>query len=203
MPTKSKTSPLAAVLFLACSCLPLPALGQVAVLPTTGKSLGGATAPEPGKWIVFAAGLMPVQPVLLDSGKAIIWEGPAGDYAVIYLPPGDGQPIVQRVTLGGNPGPEPQPDPTPPPGNRWAVIWEESAQRTPAQAALRNALAKSPPKQKLLWLDVSNLPEAWKPYQAFVADKPLPVLAVYVGRQLVRAVPLPSSAEAVKQEIGR
>ena len=43
---------------------------------------------------------MPVQPTLNDGGKSIVWEGDAGDYAVIYLPPGDGQPVVQKVTLG-------------------------------------------------------------------------------------------------------
>jgi hypothetical protein len=96
---------------------PLPALAQISVLPTHGKSLGSASAPEPGKWIVFATGFLPVQPVLLDGGKTILWEGDAGDYAVIYLPPGDAQPVVQRVTLGATspPAPDPQPDPTPEP----------------------------------------------------------------------------------------
>lgn len=30
--------------------LPLPALAQISVLPTQGKSLCSASAPEPGKW---------------------------------------------------------------------------------------------------------------------------------------------------------
>jgi hypothetical protein len=111
----------------------LPASAQITVLPTQGKSLGSASAPEPGKWIVFAAGFLPVQPVLLDGGKTILWEGDAGDYAVIYLPPGDAQPVVQRVTLGDakppdpqpDPGPDPQPPPTP---TKWQVaIFVESA----------------------------------------------------------------------------
>ena len=113
--------------------LPLPASAQITVLPTQGKSLGSASAPEPGKWIVFAAGFLPVQPVLLDGGKTILWEGDAGDYAVIYLPPGDAQPVVQRVTLGGvkppDPQPDPEPDPQPPPQPvKWQVaIFVESA----------------------------------------------------------------------------
>ena len=97
--------------------LPLPASAQITVLPTQGKSLGSASAPEPGKWIVFASGFLPVQPIVLDGGKTVLWEGDPGDYAVIYLPPGDGQPVVQRVTLGATspPAPDPQPDPTPEP----------------------------------------------------------------------------------------
>jgi hypothetical protein len=63
-------------------------------MPAAGKCLGYAAAHEPGKWIVFASGMMPVQPTLNDGGKSIVWEGDAGDYAVIYLPPGDGQPVV-------------------------------------------------------------------------------------------------------------
>ena len=89
-----------------------PVLGQLVVLPSAGNMLGAATASEPGKWIVFAEGFMPVQPTLVDGGKSILWEGKAGTYAVIYLPPGDGQPTVQRVTLG-DPGPDP-PEPDPP-----------------------------------------------------------------------------------------
>lgn len=61
--------------------LPLPALAQISVLPTQGKSLGSASAPEPGKWIVFATGFLPVQPVLLDGGETILREGDAGDYS--------------------------------------------------------------------------------------------------------------------------
>ena len=102
--------------------LPLPASAQITVLPTQGKSLGSASAPEPGKWIVFAAGFLPVQPVLLDGGKTILWEGDAGDYAVIYLPPGDAQPVVQRVTLGGTVTPPIPPDP-PPVNAKWQVLF--------------------------------------------------------------------------------
>ena len=113
--------------------LPLQASAQITVLPTQGKSLGSASAPEPGKWIVFASGFLPVQPIVLDGGKTVLWEGDPGDYAVIYLPPGDGQPVVQRVTLGGvkppDPQPDPEPDPQPPPQPaKWQVaIFVESA----------------------------------------------------------------------------
>lgn len=182
--------------------------GQLTVLPTSGKSLGSATAPEPGKWFVLSSDFMPVTPIYIEQvekdgpAKGVMWEGAAGVYAVFYFPPGDKQPTFQKVTLGGSVPPPKPPDPPDPPGTRWAVIWEETAQRTPAVAALRNDLDKNKPKERLLWLDVSNLPVSWEPYKAFI-DKPLPVLAVYSGRQLLRTVPLPATAEAVQQEISR
>lgn len=116
------------LIFALCGCialsLPLPASGQLTVLPSQGKYLGAATAPEAGKWIVFAANFVPVQPTLVDGGKSILWEGDAGDYAVIFLPPGDAQPIVQKVTLGkaADP-PTPPTPPTPPVNAKWQVLF--------------------------------------------------------------------------------
>jgi hypothetical protein len=175
------------------------------VLPTQGNLLGAATAPEPGKWIVFAEGFMPIQPVLVDGGKSILWEGKAGTYAVIYLPPGDGQPVVQRVTLGGDPGPDPPPPVPPvPPGERWAVIWNETAQRTPQQASLYVALRKEFQSERLLILDVSQLPPKWEAWRAKLAPaQALPALMVVAGNQLVRVVPLPSSVAAVREAISK
>ena len=182
-----------------------PVLGQLVVLPAQGNLLGAATAPEPGKWIVFAEGFMPIQPVLVDGGKSILWEGKAGTYAVIYLPPGDGQPTVQRVTLGGDPGPDPPPPVPPvPPGERWAVIWNETAERTPQQAALFAKLRKEWEPQRLFILDVSNPGPAWEAYRKLMpAGQTLPALQILAGKAQVRVVPCPSSVEAVKQEVAR
>ena len=176
--------------------------GQLVVLPSAGNMLGAATAPEPGKWIVFAEGFMPIQPVLVDGGKSIMWEGKAGTYAVIYLPPGDGQPTVQRVTLG-DPGPDPPPIPPVPPGERWAVVWMETAERTPQQAALFAKLRKEWEPNRLFILDVSNPGPAWEAYRKLAEPKELPALAVYAGTALVRTVPCPSSVEAVRSEVAR
>lgn len=179
-------------------CVPTALWGQsLTVLPSAGKAAGFVSAPEPGKWIVFATGFMPVQPTLVDGGKSIVFEGEAGEYAVIYLPPGDAQPLVQKVVLGGV---APQPDPPVPPGERWAVVFEESKQRTPEQAAIRTALKKS--DLRIYWIDETNLPESWKKWHAKLpANQTLPALLVAQGDRMVRVVGLPQSAAAVEQEV--
>jgi hypothetical protein len=185
---------------MACS-----AWGQgLTVLPAAGHHLGAATAPEPGKWIVFSEGFMPIQPVLVDGGKTILWEGKPGTYAVIYLPPGDGQPVVQQVKLGEKePSPDP-PVPPVPPGERWAVIWEESSQRTPQQAALYAALRKQLEPNKLFVLDVSSPGAKWEPYsKQLPANQTLPALQILAGQKQVRAVACPSSVDGVKQELAK
>lgn len=194
------------LVLLLCSA----ALGQMTVLPTTGKSLGSATAPEAGKWMVISSDFLPVSVLYIDKApdselaKGVMWEGDPGIYGVMYFPPGDKQPIMQRVTLGGaTPTPEPQPDPPVPPGDRWAIVWEESGQRTAAQAALRTAL-KADPSLKVYWIDVTNLPPTWRAWHKLLpANQPLPALMVAAGDRLARVVALPASVEAVKQEVSR
>lgn len=127
-------------LFLAVVLVATTALGQVATFPPAGKSLGSATAPEPGKWIVFATGFTPIQPTVLEGGKAIWWVGDAGEYAVIYFPPGDAQPVVSKVTLGGA-APVPPPGPTPAPLS--AIAEAAKAAALSAPAAQREAVAAS------------------------------------------------------------
>lgn len=204
--------------------LTLPASAQITVLPTHGKSLGSASAPEPGKWIVFAAGFMPVQPVLLDGGKAILWEGEAGDYAVIYLPPGDAQPVVQRVTLGDakppDPQPDPEPDPQPPPQPvKWQVaIFVESADldtmplpqlEITSSLVFRKTLESSGHKLLGVWDkdrptttvcdgDVCRqVPVGGKhdAYWAAISGDPLPRIAIApIGGGTVQDFPLPPTA---------
>lgn len=190
--------------------LPVVTRAQLTVLPSEGKSLGSATAPEAGKWIVFGpGGFKPVQPVVLDGGKTVIWEGDAGEYAVIFLPPGDAQPLVQTVTLGQ--GVKPPDPPVPPPGNRWAVIWEETEQRNqhPGIGNLFLQLRKEFADEKLQILDVTNLPPSLRALESQrPLSLPLPVLMV-VARQadktdrVVRTVALPSSVAGVKAEIAK
>jgi len=163
------------------------------------------TAPEPGKWVVLKSpDFLPVQPTLFDGGKSIAFEGDAGVYGVLFFPPGDGQPLVQRVVLGGTtPDPPEPPDPPVPPGDRWAIIWEESLDRTPEQAALRTALKKQSDLE-LRWVDVTNLPPNWQAWHAKLpANQTLPALMVVAGDKLVRVVGLPSSVEGVKQEVAK
>lgn len=177
------------------------AQAQLTVLPASGKYLGYVSAPEPGKWIVMSAGeFMPVPLTVLEAGKAIIFEADAGKYGVFYFPPGDAQPIVQVVVLGGA---TPVPPPPPPPGTRWSVIWEQTQQRTPAQAALYVNLRKQFQKDRLLILDVDQLPATWEAYRRLANPTALPALAVYADNKLVRTVPLPSSVDGVILEVAR
>ncbi len=176
--------------------------GQLSVLPTPGKAVGFVSSPEAGKWIVISAGeFLPVPITALDGGKAIVFEAAPGKYGVFFFPPGDAQPIVQVVVLGGA---APQPDPTPvPPGTRWAVIWEQTEQRTPEQASLFVNLRKQYDKSRLMILDVDQLSPKWEGYRKLANPSTLPALAVYADNQLVRVVPLPSSVDGVIVEVAK
>jgi hypothetical protein len=144
---------------------------------------------------------MPVPLTIVEAGKAVLFEADAGKYGVFYFPPGDAQPIVQVVVLGkGGPGPDPPP---PVPGTRWSVVWDQTEQRTPAQAALYVQLRKQFQKDRLLILDVDQLPATWESYRKLANPTQLPALAVYAGTALVRTVPLPASVDGVILEIAK
>lgn len=92
-------------------------------LPSPGRAVGYVEADTPGKWIVLSSTLAPVAPRVLEGGKVCVFEAAAGQYAVIQIPPGDAQPVVVTLVLGGvapvpvPPGPNPPgPDPPAPPG---------------------------------------------------------------------------------------
>jgi hypothetical protein len=118
-----------------------------------------------------------------------------------------GQYVYEKtITVGEGPSPNPfpQPDPLPTPGIRWAIIWEESSQRTPAQAALLQQVRKSSEQGKLFILDPSQLPPKWLAWQKVLPNnQALPALMVIAGDKLVRVVPLPSSAGEVVKEVAR
>jgi hypothetical protein len=100
------------------------ALGQLVIRPAAGKSLGCVSAQEPGKWLVFGPNSIKfIQPTILDGGKSCVFEGAAGEYAVVFLPPAaDAQPLVANVVLGGSaPDPPPTP-PEPPPDDSLSVL---------------------------------------------------------------------------------
>ena len=181
-----------------------PAWGQLTILPTEGKFLGYVSAPEAGKWIVISAGeFLPVPVTAVDGGKSIIFQADAGKFGIFYFPPNDGQPVVQVLVLGKGVVP-PKPDPpVPPPGTRWAVIFEQTEQRTPAQAALYVALRKQFTKDRLMILDVDQLPAKWEALRKLANPSGLPALAVYAGTEIVRTVPLPSSVDGVIVEVAR
>lgn len=107
------------LLLIAASVAPAQ---ELKTLPEPGKLLGYVAAEEPGKWLVFGpGGITIVQPTVIDGGRAVFWQGAAGEYAVVFLPPGDAQPLPINVVLGPatpptppNPPDPPKPPPTPP-----------------------------------------------------------------------------------------
>jgi hypothetical protein len=183
------------------------AWGQIKTLPDGGRLLGYAASETPGVWAVFASGFLEVKPTVIDGGKAIVWQGPPGEYGVVFFTDLTSPAVITRVVLGGDvtPVPPPKPDPpTPTPGERWAVIWEETSQRTPAQAALYVQLRAAFKPDKLFILDQSSLPPAWKAiYDQVTAGQTLPALTVLAGNKVVRTVPVPPSVDAVEQEVAR
>ena len=112
-----------------------------------------------------------------------------------------GQYAYQRTFVVGE-GDEPVPPqpPPPPPGERTAVILEETEQKTPAQAILWQQIQKEFQPQRFLILD-DDQPSAAKYLSQ--AGSVRPVLLVFQAGQFLRAVPVPSSVEAVKQEVAR
>ena len=108
----------------------------------------------------------------------------------------------KQIVVGEVPDPVPPPDPTPP-GTRRAVILEESDSRTNAQASLYGQLRKEFQDSRLEILDDDQSGAAR--YVSLAPNLPRPTLIVLAGpdSKLVRAVALPGSVEAVKQEIAR
>lgn len=197
------------------------AQAQLTVLPSPGKSLGAVTAPEPGKWVVFAKDFMPVQPTLVDGGKTILWEGAAGDYAIIYFPPGDGQPVVQKVTLGGS-APEPKPPDPPAPNHHWQIaIFVETGDldgmplaqlEMVASLAFRKSLTEAGHTFLGVWdkdsavtgvrcADGRCIPvedSKYAPWFKAAAGKPLPCVAIASpGGGDIQVFPLPADAAAL------
>jgi hypothetical protein len=104
-------------------------------------------------------------------------------------------------TVGKSPGPDP---PVPPPGERWILVVEESASRTPAQANLWIALRKELPNQRLLIVDKDSPPPALAKFLASVSSADsLPVLLVVQGGAVLRKLPMPTTVAAVKEELAR
>jgi hypothetical protein len=176
------------------------------VLPEPGQSLGYAEHTEAGKWIVFGPdGFRPVQPTILGGGTAALWQGTAGEYAVICLPPGDAQPVVAVVELGGgSPDPEPDPDPQPTPGATWGIIVEETSERTPEQAQVYSRLRQQVQLNQVLLLDQDNPGPAERYVQvARESGHALPVLvAISADGEVVSTQPCPMDVGAILEACG-
>lgn len=157
-------------LVLLAFALAVPAgLNAQTALPSPGRAVGFVEADTPGKWIVLSSTLAPVAPRVLEGGKVCVFEAAAGQYAVIQIPPGDAQPVVVTLVLGGvspapvpPPGPEPPappgpgppgPGPTPPnpqpAGPRNVLIFHESAAKSQEWTRTVNLLRVGPQSQYL------------------------------------------------------
>lgn len=107
-------------------------------------------------------------------------------------------------TVGPAPGPDPPDPPPPPPGTRWALVVEESGQRTPSQANLWVALRRELPSQRLLIVDRdSAAPSLAKLLASVSSSDSLPVLLVVQGDVVLRKIPMPATVQAVKEAIAR
>lgn len=177
-----------AVILLACALLASVGLAfsfaaELTVIPSAGKLAGYVSAPEPGKWIVFQEGFLPVDSTVSDGGKAVLWQGDAGVYGVMYFPPGDAQPTMKRVVLGSvdpKPKPDPDPNPMPPPGAKWLLLVEEAGKSPTQFGNLVIKLRADPKISKLLWVVDKDSPEksVVDLVKAVPATVPLPALVV-------------------------
>jgi hypothetical protein len=107
---------------------------------------------------------------------------------------------AKTFVVGEGDDPLPPPPPPPPPGERTAVILEETEQKTPAQAILWQQIQQEFQPQRLQILD-DDQPSAAKYLSQ--AGSVRPVLLVFQAGQFLRAVPVPSSVEAVKAEVAK
>lgn len=154
-----------------------------------------------------------------DANAIHIWAGPGvhtvsanGIWVLTKTVTIDGQELQVLIDfgqyaysaefkVGGVVPPVPPPQP---PGDRWAIIVEETSNRTPQLAALWLQLRKTPPASKLLILDKDHPAAAYKAYFSAAAAVPLPALVVVAtDGSVVSAAPCPLTLEAIKAEVGK
>ena len=184
--------------------------GEMKVFPSEGKFAGYVSEDAPGKWIVCQEGFMPVESIVIDGGKAVVWQGDAGVYGVMYFPPGDANPVIKRVVLGKGatpgPGPGPNPPPPPPPGGPYQVVMvydEQQLDNLPV--AQRDLLTSMVAQGKIAQAghviqgvfaaqSIQNQSGKLAPFFKEVLGKQMPRLAVApISGGAVREYPLPAS----------
>lgn len=122
-----------------------PKAATVEIYPSDGRFVAFFIASDPGEWIAFPINdELAIEPKIVEGGKVCHFLGTAGKYRVYYKQTGQMTWKPLSVTLGGSvtpPGPGPVPNPPtpgplPPPKGLWAVVVEETKQRTPEYAQL-------------------------------------------------------------------
>jgi hypothetical protein len=157
--------------------------------------------------------------IVLDNGKTVHVWAPPGSYEitlttiaividwekkskdVVY------QEHVAQLKVGNAPEPGPNPNPQPPPpGSRWALVVEETSQRTVPQANLWVALRKELPLSKLLIVDRDTTAQSARKYINVIPSSiPLPALVIVhqESGEVVRVVPVPGTLDEFKKELAR
>lgn len=101
----------------------------------------GLVTPTGASGAFFPTTYLWTNPEHVRDGSALFWALSPGEYlitgVVIDWEARRVRPLSKTVVVKGDPQPDPQPDPEPGPAparELWAVVVEESSQRTPAQA---------------------------------------------------------------------
>lgn len=137
--------------------------------------------------------LLDTSPSRVVAGNALFWVGEPGTYVltaiVVDWDAKRFTPLSKQITVTGDkPNPPVPPVPPPTPGERFVLILSESADRTPAEAAVLEALRRhlqampEPPIFRILDPDTPTVGNWGTPYKAEIERRKLalPVLAVSV-----------------------
>lgn len=143
---------------------------------------------KPGKYRIVATGVWVLTSELDVNGQKVPVLVDFGQYN-----------YVKTFVVGEGDDPVPPPDPVP--GDKTAVILEETEQRTPAESILFNQLVLD---LKMQVLD-DDQPSAKKYLPLLPASMSTvrPVMLVMAGETVVRVVRCPSSVAAVKEELSK
>ena len=111
----------------------------------------------------------------------------------------------QEFAIGDSPGPKPKPKPDPTPlDQRWALIVEETSERTPAQGNLWVLLRKSFGLSSLLIVDKDSQADSLSAPLLAVRESglKLPVLVVLDKQdKIIRVAECPTTLQGVEEEI--